>query len=102
MPASRFACLAILALAESGGERRLGQGGQRFGKMRLEVEVEVAFDQGSCKSERGTAQRERILVAARLHADGKDAGQRIETLGDGEHPAESGLRQCASPALRGR
>ena len=47
-----------------------------------------ALDQRARQTQRGAAQRERILVAARLHSGGENAGERVESFGDREHLAE--------------
>ena len=73
----------------------------RFAQLRDDVDLQLAFDQRARKPERRATQRERILVAGRLHADRENAGERVESFGDGEHLRRPCRCAIASPAKRG-
>ena len=58
------------------------------------------LDEDAQHADRGAAQAERILGAARLLADGEDAGQRVELVGQRDRDTGAGARQCAAGAAR--
>ena len=94
--------VAAQPFADVGVQLALHVGGAELaGRLRLgrdrnhcrQVEVEFALNQDAHDAERGAPQAERVAIAGRLFADRKDAGQRVEPVGHGEHLSRVRRRQ---------
>ena len=66
-----------------------------------EIEIEATFEDDTQHADGGTSQRERILRAARLLADGEYAGERIELVGEchGSTRSRAGQRIACAAGL---
>ena len=66
----------------------------------MQVEVEPLLDENSQHTDGRAPQAERVLGASRLLADGEDARQRVELVGDCEGHPRAGCGQLVAGAAR--